>query len=100
MHITGDLDLAVGDAVADAVVGAVAAALARSRGGEAEVQLDLSDLSFIDCAGLSALLRARRSAAAHGCRLRIAAMSPVVDRLLDLSRTRELLALPGLPDPA
>lgn len=100
MHITGELDLAAGDAVADAVIGAVAAVLARSTGGEAEVQLDLSDVSFIDCAGLSALLRARRSAAAHGCLVRVAAMSPVVHRLLDLSETRELLALPGLAGPA
>jgi anti-anti-sigma factor len=100
VHITGELDLAAGDGVTHAVADAVAVALARRAGGEAEVQLDLSDVSFIDCAGLSALLRARRSAAAHGCRMRIADMSPVVRRLLDLSDTREVFAGPGLPDPA
>ena len=100
MHITGELDLAIGDAVADAVIDAVAAAIVRSAHGEAEVQLDLSEVSFIDCAGLSALLRARRSAAGHGCRVRIAAMSPAVRRLLDLSETLPVLASPGPADPA
>jgi anti-sigma B factor antagonist len=99
VHITGELDLAAGDGVTHAVVDAVAVALTRPA-GEAEVQLDLSEVSFIDCAGLSALLRARRSAAAHGFRVRVVAMSPAVHRLFDLSDTLALLAPPGLPDPA
>jgi anti-anti-sigma factor len=94
----GELDLVAGDVVVDAVAIALVA-LARPSGGEAEVQLDLSEVSFIDCAGLSSLLRARRSATSHNCTLRISDMAPVVRRLLELSGTLEALA-PGLRDPA
>lgn len=99
MRLDGDLDLASGDDVADAVDVALAG-LVRSSGAEAEVQLDLSGVSFIDCAGLSALLRAREVAALHGWALRVVAMSPVVRRLLELSDTLELLAPPAVPGAA
>ena len=98
IRIGGELDLVAGDVVVDAVAIALVA-LARPSGGEAEVQLDLSEVSFIDCAGLSSLLRARRSATSHSCTLRIGAMAPVVRRLLELSGTLEVLA-PELRDPA
>jgi len=98
IRIGGELDLVTGDVVVDAVAVALVA-LARPSGGEAEVQLDLSEVSFIDCAGLSSLLRARRSATSHRCSLRIGAMAPAVRRLLELSGTLDVLA-PGLRDPA
>ena len=98
IRIAGELDLVAGDLVIDAVAIAIGA-LAGPTGGEAEVQLDLSEVSFIDCVGLSSLLRARRSATSHGCTLRIGAMAPAVRRLLELSGTLEILS-PGLRDPA
>ena len=98
IRIGGELDLVAGDVVADAVAIALVA-LASPSGREAEVQLDLSEVSFIDCVGLSSLLRARRSATSHGCALRISAMAPVVRRLLELSGTLDGFA-PDLRDPA
>ena len=99
VRVNGDLDLATGDDVVQAVAVALVGHT-RSGAAEAEVQLDLSGVSFIDCAGLSALLRARRSAASHGWAVRVVAMSPEVRQLLDLSGTLELLSAPALPDPA
>ena len=98
IRIAGELDLVAGDLVVDAVAIAIGA-LAAPTGGEAEVQLDLSEVSFIDCAGLSSLLRARRSATSQGCALRIRAMAPAVRRLLELAGALEELA-GGLHDPA
>jgi anti-anti-sigma factor len=99
IRIAGELDLAAGDLVLEAVAVALVATT-RPTGGEAEVQLDLSGVSFIDCAGLSALLRAQRSAAARGCTLHVGGMSAAVRRLLELSGTTPVLARGRLGDPA
>ena len=99
IRIAGELDLAAGDVVAEAVsVGLVA--LSRPNGGEAEVQLDLSDVRFMDCVGLATVLRAKRLAESHGCVLRIGACSPAVRLLLVLSGTFDELTGTGQPDPA
>ncbi|WP_371502851.1 STAS domain-containing protein [Kitasatospora sp. NBC_00374] len=64
------------------------------------LDLDLSAVSFLDCAGLNALLRTRRNATATGCALRIRAAGPRVRRVMDTTDTTELFGLrrPGTAD--
>jgi anti-sigma B factor antagonist len=65
---------------------------------------DLSDLDFIDCAGLSVLVGAHKRLAASGHRLLIAGAKPAVQRLLHLTGLDTYLhlsnpeAISGNPD--
>ncbi|MFK8910959.1 STAS domain-containing protein, partial [Streptomyces sp. YS-3] len=71
------------------------AALERARHG---VDLDLSNVDFCDCSGLNILLRIRRHALRDGKTLRVHAVSPIVHRLLTVTRTLALLAPPSDPE--
>ncbi|MCX5384561.1 STAS domain-containing protein [Streptomyces sp. NBC_00083] len=81
--VEGELDL---DS-ADALYQHLRRALDHSAAG---VVLDLRQVAFCDCSGLSALLRARRRALAQGKTLSIRSASPAMRRLLALTRTRAL----------
>jgi anti-sigma B factor antagonist len=70
--------------------GQVCQALDRAIIGGAVLIADATRTSFCDCAGLSALIRAHRRAAAAGAQLRIAA-SPTVRRIVELTRADDLL---------
>lgn len=59
----------------------------------AVVELDLEGVSFIDSSGLAALIEAHQRLAAAQRRLVIAADSPVVRRVLDLSGITDYLDL-------
>jgi anti-sigma B factor antagonist/stage II sporulation protein AA (anti-sigma F factor antagonist) len=63
---------------------------ARARGVRG-VALDLSEVTFADSAALREVLRADAALRGDGARLVLAAISPAVERLLDLTRARELL---------
>ena len=62
--LTGEVDLATEPALWDAVEKAVLA------DGIALVVIDLAETTFLDCAGMSALIRGARLAADNGRRLR------------------------------
>lgn len=47
--------------------------------------LDLADVTFLDCAGISALVIARRTATQIGIELRLTRPQPIVRRILDLT---------------
>jgi anti-sigma B factor antagonist len=79
--LSGELDLA-----AAPIVRARVDAAAAGRG----LVLDLAETTFIDSAVLKELLRARAELAASDVGLVLAAVSPPVRRLLDLTRTFEL----------
>ncbi|MFB9506349.1 ANTAR domain-containing protein [Streptomyces aurantiacus] len=64
-------------------------ALAESVSG---VDLDLTRVSFCDCAGLNVLLDARQHASAYGRTVTIGSAGPAVVRLLALSDTSSLFA--------
>jgi anti-anti-sigma factor len=49
------------------------------------LDVDLSDVGFIDCAGLNALLRVQARARGIGTAMELAAVSPVVARMLRLT---------------
>ncbi|QIJ66198.1 anti-sigma factor antagonist [Streptomyces sp. JB150] len=84
-HVTvaGELGLDVGEELR----GALRAALANADEG---IDLDLSGVSFCDCAGLNVLLAVREQALAEGKTLTLARVSPIVERLLSLTGTRSL----------
>jgi anti-sigma B factor antagonist len=59
--------------------------------GVTTLELDLSDLSFVDSSGLNALLAARRRLDEAGGELRVTKASDVALRLFDVAGVRELL---------
>lgn len=61
----------------------------RERG--ARLLLDMSCVSFMDCAGLRAVLVTRRRAELHGGFVRLTAVSAAVGRIIDLTGTREAI---------
>lgn len=56
------------------------------------VELDLSDLTFIDSSGVGAYVTAFRRARAQGTNLSLGARSSLVQRVLELSGVEEALA--------
>lgn len=54
--------------------------------------IDLSGLEFLDCSGLHALLRVRERCQASGEMLSLLHGPPSVDRIFDLTGTRDLFA--------
>jgi anti-anti-sigma factor len=82
--IHGELDLDR----ADEVAGELTALPAQ---GATSVVIDATALTFIDSSGLRALLTARDQLHAAGATLHIANLTPSVERVLDMTGTRELL---------
>jgi anti-sigma B factor antagonist len=80
---TGDLDLASADALRQALLKHVQLGT---------VVLDMRGLDFCDSAGLRTLVEADRAARAQGFALRMAAISPSVDRVLELSGADAVLS--------
>lgn len=79
--VSGDMDLASAPVLRRA---------ADKLGGQS-LALDLSGVAFIDSTGLHLLIDLRRS---HG-RLRLVASSPALDKLLEITGTRNYLFGPG-----
>ena len=72
--------------------GALAEELSSLAGrGASSVVVDVSGLNFIDSSGLRALLSAREQLESAGATLRLAELSPAVDRVLEMTGTRSLL---------
>lgn len=102
VELTGELDLSAG-------VRAAARLDAATAGPRPDVVVDLRGVSFIDCSGLSVLIRARKRTLDRGGRFGIVGDSPCVLRLLRLTRLIRVfavhddlasaLAAPGAPDP-
>lgn len=59
----------------------------------ARIFLDVSGVSFMDCAGLRALLTARRRAELRGGYMRLIATSAAVRRIIELTGAHEALAV-------
>jgi anti-anti-sigma factor len=55
------------------------------------LQIDLSRVGYLDCAGISGLLACHAEAAAIGCRLSVCHPRPIVARLLCLTGTFDAL---------
>ena len=59
----------------------------------ARLLLDVSGVSFMDCAGLRALLTTRRRAELHGGFMRLIAVSRAVRRIIELTGAHEAMAV-------
>jgi anti-sigma B factor antagonist len=82
----GDLDIATAPTLERELEAAAA--------GDAEViVLDLRQLTFMDSSGIHLLLRANETWGAREKRLRILTGPPLIDRVFDLARVRELLPI-------
>jgi anti-anti-sigma factor len=67
----------------------------------AGIDVDLARVSFLDCAGLGALVGAYNAAIHIGCQLRVTHPSPLVHRIMALTGLLDILAAPtGLQPPA
>ena len=83
VRAAGELDLATAPQLASA--------LAALNGHGDTIELDLGGVTFIDLAGLRAILDARCHARARGQEFRIAVTGRACARLLELTGTTELL---------
>ena len=61
---------------------------------DADVELDMSDVGFIDSSGLRVILEAHDSSSANGRRLVLSRPSRAVRRLIEISGLNEHLGLP------
>lgn len=73
----GEIDLTNAEFLRDALLSALNA-------GAAGLVVDLTAATFLDSAGVTALVRASRRASASGAALRLAVTAPAVLRVLDL----------------
>jgi anti-anti-sigma factor len=82
--LTGELDLSV--------TGGLKARLDEVRQATRQVRLDLSELEFIDCSGIRAILDAMGQARRAGCGFEVdRSVSPMVGRILSLGSISEEL---------
>jgi len=84
LRLVGELDLAASGGFRERVEQSLAA-------GVRNVVLDMAEARFIDSSMLKELLRANTATRDAGGRLVLTAVQPAVERLLDLTRVRELL---------
>jgi anti-anti-sigma factor len=82
--LTGELDLSTAAVLLAAVRGAAA--------GRGDVVLDLRSVTFMDSRGMLALLEAQRQLRGRDRELRLAAVSPPVRRVLEITQAWELFA--------
>lgn len=88
--LSGELDLAV-------AAGLEAVILGLCGEGVSSVELDLSQLTFMDSTGLRAVLRAQELCAEHGYDFLVTPGRGQVQRLLELTGTTDVLPLADAP---
>jgi anti-anti-sigma factor len=93
VRISGEIDMQSGPQLREQLL-----VIIRCHG--ARLTLDLTGVTFIDCAGINALLAARRRALLEGGWLRVLWASPRVRRIITLTRLDPVLMPAALPDMA
>ncbi len=84
--VSGDLD------VSDAL--SLRETLGQAQGDDTRsVLLDLTEVGFIDSAGIGLLVAAQRRAAGAGGQFALAGLTPTVARVLELTRTDRMLTV-------
>jgi len=86
--LRGELDSLAAPAVRDVVAG-----LFGRKDQSSPVVLDLTEVSFLDCGGVGALVEARSSAQSVGRRLALVGVQPAQRRLLDILGLSALLGV-------
>jgi anti-anti-sigma factor len=84
--VIGEIDIASAPTLRDELLAAI-----RRHG--ARLALDLSSVTFMDCAGINALVAARRHAHLHGGWIRVQHASQRARKVLTLTGLHEELAL-------
>jgi anti-sigma B factor antagonist len=93
VRVVGEMDIATAPQL-------VAAMRSLSRPDLQHVWLDLTGLTFVDAAGLAALVEVRRLVDGQGGRLTLRGVSPLVRRLLTITKlAREFTLEPNLSAP-
>jgi anti-anti-sigma factor len=82
VRLVGELDLAAVPTLQSALAGV-----------DGDVELDCSEIEFIDAAGLGAILRAQETCTAGGGKLVLVDPGPAVDRLLQLVELDTVLSI-------
>jgi anti-anti-sigma factor len=90
VEVGGEIDVESGPDLRDRLL-----SIMHTRG--ARLALDLTGVTFIDCAGMSALLAARRPAQADGGWLGLIAVSRCVRRVIEITGLQDALAMPPRP---
>jgi anti-anti-sigma factor len=91
--ISGEIDIQSGPQLREQLLG-----IMRRHG--AGLALDLTGVTFIDCAGINVLLATRRRARLEGGSLRVLRASPRVRRIIALTRLQHVLMPTALPQAA
>jgi anti-anti-sigma factor len=77
--VIGEVDMATADGLRDELLNALAALHPRC------FEVELAEVTFLDCSGVTALVVAGQAAGRTGCQLRIMNPQPVVRRVLTLT---------------
>jgi anti-anti-sigma factor len=85
LQLVGELDLSTVSIFVDAMDDVL-------DGEPVDVDLDLTELTFLDSSGIGAYVTAYRRAQAKGSRLSLGPRSGIVDRVLQLSGVEDALA--------
>ena len=85
LHLSGELDLSTVSMFVEALDELLA-------GEPVRIDIDMSELSFIDSSGVGAYVTAYRRAQAKGSRVTVSERSGLVQRVLELSGVEEALA--------
>jgi anti-anti-sigma factor len=91
--LAGELDIATAPDLEAMVLGLCV-------DGAREIELDLSEVSFVDSAGLRAILSARTLCEEHRCQLLLTRPREPVQRLFELTGLLEKLPFRATPRPA
>jgi anti-anti-sigma factor len=82
-------------------VGALRSAIADTIGTDrVDVVIDLAQATFLDCAGIGALVAGRNTAVSRGCGYTVVNPQPEVRRVLELTGVLAALTEPPQPAPA
>ena len=88
VRVIGEVDLSSADVLGRALAEHLAA-------GRRQLRLDLSDVTFLDATGLTALLHAHHEYIDKHGAIIVTAMSPRVSRLIALTRLDEVFLVPA-----
>lgn len=88
LEIAGEIDYVTSPQLREVLLVLVAASSAE------EVVVDLSQVTFIDASGLRPLLEAQAVLRADGRRMRLRAVSPWVQRIIEIAEATDELRLP------
>jgi anti-anti-sigma factor len=87
--VVGEVDLATAQVLREGLLHVL-----RTR-PPAVLDVDLSGVTFLDCAGIGALVAIHNAAVAGGCQMRVTGARPIVRRILDVTGLLSILTAPS-----